>query len=200
MQCVGVSVSRSMAVAMPARLQMRESIDSAEVTIRPFCDKSLTLLMVALLIIIAVSAHPTIGSPRPESFQLYVLDTTAFVIGLAVAAYIILWNLKFTSTLLIAPNEVTIARGMFPQTTRSRRFSPSECQEFEVGFTWQSRITGYDPRTDNYGARVLYLRCAAGRLVVARGLSGKQTDKILNLLRSRGFQVVGGVQATAHVP
>ena len=194
MQDLGVSVSRSTAVSMPARLQMRESIDSAEVTIRPFCDKSVTLLMVALLIIITVSAHPTIGLPRSEYFQLYVLDTAAFVIGLAVAAYILLWNLKFASTLLITSNEVTIARGMFRQTTKSRRFSRSEGQKFEIGFTWQSRITGYDPRTGNYGVRVMYWRYGAGRLVVARGLSGEQTDKITNLLRSRGFQVVDGVQ------
>ncbi len=194
MQDVGVSVSRSMAVPMPGRLQMRKSIDSAEVTIRPSCDKSVTLLMVALLIIITISGQPTIGLPRSEYFQLYVLDMAAFVIGLAVAAYILLWNLKFTSTLLITPNEVTIARGMFPQTTKSRRFSPSECQKFEVGFTWQLRITGYDPQTGNYGARVMYLRYGAGRLLVARGLSGEQTDKITNLLRSRGFQVLGGMQ------
>ncbi|MGH7934758.1 MAG: hypothetical protein ACREQN_16570 [Candidatus Binataceae bacterium] len=176
MQDVGVSVSRLMAVAMPARLQMRESIDSAEVTVRPFRDKSLTLLMIALLITITASAHPTIVLPRSEYFHLYILDTAAFVIGLAVAAYILLWNLKFTSTLLIAPNEVAIARGILPQTTRCRRFSPSECQEFEVGFTWQSRIAGYDPQTGNYGARALYLRYGASRLVVARGLSGEQTE------------------------
>lgn len=193
MQDLGVSVSRSMAVTTPARLQMHESVDSVQVTIRPFCDKSVTLLMVVLLIIITVSAHPTIGLPRSEYFQLYVLDTAAFVIGLAVAAYILLWNLKFTSMLLITSNEVTIARGMFSQTTKSWRFPPSECQ-FEVGFTWQSRITGYDPRTGNYGARAMYLPYGADRLVVARGLSGEQTDKITNLLRSRGFQVGGGVQ------
>jgi hypothetical protein len=177
---------------MPARLLIRESIDSAELTIAPFRNKSVTVLMVALLMIIIVIAHPAIGLPRPEYLQLYVLETAAFVISLAVGAYMLLWNLKFTSTLHIAPNEVTIARGIFPQTTRAQRFTASECREFEVGFTWQSRITGYDPQTGNYGTRALYLRHGAGRLVVARGLSREQTGNIAKLLRSRGFEVVGG--------
>jgi hypothetical protein len=187
-------MNSSTAVATPGRLQMRESGQSTKVTIGPFCDKLLTLLMAALLIVIVASARPSIGFPRPDHLGLYLLDATAFLIGLAVAAYILLWNLKSTSTLLITPNEVKITRGLFRQAARSRQFSRSECQNFEVGFTWQSRITGWDPQTGNYGARVLYLRYSAGRTVVARGLSGEQTDQITQLLRSCGFQVVADVQ------
>lgn len=193
MQNVGTSVTSSVALPQRARLLIRESVESAQVTICPFRDKWVTVLMAVLLVIMFTSANPALDLPGFESLQLYVLELVSFSATFVIVLYILLWNLRFTATLFVSPTEVAIVRGSLPLTARTRRFAASECKNFEVGLTWQSRITGYDPLVGNYGARILYLSHTMGRHVVARGLSHEQTGRVASLLRSRGFEFLDGV-------